>query len=637
MYCSIINLHICLTLCRLPSLAADPQATIVYDNYNFQDRNRDHSLGVSPFVMRNLTTALLVKCPWLPADGLLQTMFNPSVPLEPEQVIMSPGMVRDSVSKNITLYHMSRAVAAVHSKAVATVFQDAEDQLPAMPVLDVLPCDTPSQVNHLGAIFYNEGVIDETYKVHDDIWLRQLGLAPNPDEPSFKTRLWLVWGDQKTAEFIRSIKKEQRDASQPYDRRDWMIGPPAYFHILQALTYMIVRTHFNSPEGCDFSGNLLHDIMRLNRTGIDQGNVKYHMAVPLIYVSWNARIVAMLYQEMAELGYLRGRMPDLHAASARCHTIELYTEAISALTPAQYLDLLERVRNRVFTMSAWQGHTDSKGDFTSTCRFLQEIEMFLSLQHAVKFGDIGLIRRLVDPLAVFFFGSGQERYGMELLHLRWLISDNVSTPLLQRSILASGLVNVHRKPDTFQAADIVLEHVNCTYKLDMRNFKNGTHDVNFTFNRLALSCRYYMQLRLLIEASFGEKTNTAHSRRNVVLETFALAHHLRVSGRCYCPTSPAHFGAPLPKTSPDIIIAGVEMLVSRIEAFNASNVVSDSSALLLPEVTDPASISTEESQFINAAEFAELVEASAYDITTNNTDELIDSLFIDEVADEAVI
>ncbi|KAF2472538.1 uncharacterized protein BDR25DRAFT_220903 [Lindgomyces ingoldianus] len=36
----------------LPRLAMDPQSTIVYDNYNFQDRIRDHALGTGTFTQR---------------------------------------------------------------------------------------------------------------------------------------------------------------------------------------------------------------------------------------------------------------------------------------------------------------------------------------------------------------------------------------------------------------------------------------------------------------------------------------------------------------------------------------------------------------------------------------------------------
>ena len=52
------------------------------------------------------------------------------------------------------------------------------------------------------------------------------------------------------------------------------------------------------------------------------------------------------------------------------------------------------------------------------CRMLQEIEVFLTTRHAIKHGDIGLLRRMVDPLIVLFLGAGQWNYDHEMLFYR---------------------------------------------------------------------------------------------------------------------------------------------------------------------------------------------------------------------------
>ena len=69
------------------------------------------------------------------------------------------------------------------------------------------------------------------------------------------------------------------------------------------------------------------------------------------------------------------------------------------------------------------------------CRFLQEIELFLTVRIAVKRGDIGLLRRMVDPLIVAFLGAGQWNYVYDMLFYRWLLSP-ACTPELQHAILA---------------------------------------------------------------------------------------------------------------------------------------------------------------------------------------------------------
>ena len=600
-------------LYRLTRISRSPRLVLGYDNFNFLDTIRDQVLGLKSRVMRNLTTAILVESPSLPTTGLTQDMLNTAIPLNPYQIESSPGMVRDSISAQCTMFLLSKAIQSIHSSAVDAVFQDHEDMRPMFPQVKSIPPRPTNTVHHLGGIFFDEGTIEGTYGVHRNIWLDQLGFSEAPADSDFFSRLWLVWGDQKTAEIIRSIKKEQRLASQEFDRRDWMLGPPAYFHVLQSLMYMIVRTHWSSPEGANFKCNLLHDIKAWHRAGIDRDNVKYHIVEPLLQSSWNARILGLFYAELGAAGYLQGLDASYIPQHIHEHRQETYDEAIRRLTPSQYMDTLRTVYRKVFTFSAWTGAGDFRGEFTTMCRFLQEVELFLLLRHAVKHGSIGIIRRLVDPLIVFFFGSGQSRYGHEMLHLRWLLSDGVTSPSLQHAILASGLVNILGKPDTFQAIDLVLEHVNCMYKLDMRNHKNSTHDVNSTFNRVALTSGHTLQLRATVESAFGERSKNDHTRRSSNKEIFALALSLWDSG-CCSPPAYMHAREGILSNAPkshDVITTGVNMLHAKVADFNQNHVTS---GLFVPslDVVDPGSINAVEARFINVAEYAEAVDDTFY-------------------------
>ena len=71
----------------------------------------------------------------------------------------------------------------------------------------------------------DESTISGTYKVHEDIMLKQFKLsAPvdptTTDVDDFKQRLWLLHGDAATTVLIRSIKAAQQQAKCPFDRRD---------------------------------------------------------------------------------------------------------------------------------------------------------------------------------------------------------------------------------------------------------------------------------------------------------------------------------------------------------------------------------------------------------------------------------
>jgi hypothetical protein len=580
---------------------------VAYDNYNFIDRVRDQALGTPYSIMRCMTTCICAKSPHLPSTGLWQRMHNTAIPLDFEKFVLSEGMTRDDVSVRCTKFLITDAIRTLHSAAFEKVFQDRKDLIPEMPHVERLSPTPATQLHHLGAIFFDEGTVDGTYGVHSDIWLSKMGFSEDPSKNDFDDRLWLVHGDQKTTQMIRSVKMEQRFADQAYDRRKWMLGPPAYFHILQCLTYMIVRTHWSSPSGCDYQCNLLHDIGVWNRGGLSRENAKYYILEPLIKQSWTTRIVAIFYDVLGEMGLLRG----IVQSHDDMHQMNTYGEALERLAPEDFLTAVDMVRTRVFTYDSWTGNGHADGEFTSLCRFLQEIELFLLLRYAVKFGDVGIIRRLVGPLCVFFYGAEHRKYGYEMLHLRWLLSDGVSDMALQRSILASGLVNISQRCDSFQAFDLVLEHVNCTYKLDMRNFKNSTHDINTTFNRLALTCAYSTKVRAIIESQFGERTKNDHTRRSVLREIFGLAYSLWTGGRCRPRQSLGTTSSVTSdQLSQDLITIGRGLLFSKIADFNADNVYDENTISAL--VDDEQELGESEAPLIDVAGYAEAVDDDFY-------------------------
>lgn len=246
--------------------------------------------------------------------------------------------------------------------------------------------------------------------------------------------------------------------------------------------------------------------------------------------------------------------------------ISSYNDAIRRLTHQQFLDISEEVRQRVFTYEAWKGQRDQDKEFTTMCRYLQQAEAFLTLHHAIKYGDIGLLHRMVDQLVVWFYGAGQMNYGFELLHLRWLLSDGVSSAELQRAVLGSSLVNLSGTVGGFKPIDLALEHVNCCYSIDMKMFKNSTHDVDKVFGQVALTSSYISHLRVVIESSYGERTIGKHTEKSVLRDIFSLAYFLYHEGH----TRPKASEQAGQFESLDVLRVGMELLERKVESFNAT-------------------------------------------------------------------
>lgn len=530
--------------------ARNPQAVVVYDNFNFMDYVRDQTLG-NYSVMRNLTTGLLVTSSALPMNGLTQRMLRRHAALDGRQVLLSSQFRRDAASQELTRFLILNAISQLHPVIKTSVYKD--DEFPKPPVFEILRAHQ-TKVWQLATIFQDEGTLEGTHLVHDEIWKNQFGFKPNEDDADaryFREMLLLVFGDQKTASLLRSVCSMQRRSSLDYDKRKWMLGLPAYWHIMQALLTSILKVHYQSldeEKKAIFSrATVQHDANFLQRRGISPSSVKFHLVEPLVIGSWNARIGAILYRLLQRDGQglpVESR-PSFQTTrfdkSVEQGTMDAVDDMTSHLSRSQLEGYVEEIRQLVFTRDSWKGQDPQKNslddkEFVSMCRFLQSGELFLALRHAVRHGDIGLIRRLIGPLSVWFYGSAQPKYGQEMLYLQWLLSDAVSDPELQHAILGAGLVNITGRGNTFKAIDVALEHVNAMYHIDMKMRKNSTHDVDKTFRRVALASSYTTMLRATIESTFGRNSSSDHTTKDARRDVFALAMLLLDSG-CAWPRS----------------------------------------------------------------------------------------------------
>ena len=546
---------------------------------------RDQVIGSSKPVMRNLTTAILVENAHIPPKGLSQRSLGcADRPLHFMDVLSSYGMRDDGIARQIARHFVAEAIEYQHRAAVRwTLAGTAQNRYP-MPVLDVLP-PNKTPVHLLSAVFENEASIEGTARVHEELFLKQLQLGRSgadggdsnvEDEAYLRTarefneELFLAYGDQLTAARIRSVKLGQRDARRAFDRRGWLLGPPALFHVLQAMLLLLVRTHWEPLKGQYSKQTLLHHIMFLNRHGFNKGTVKYHQLQPLLTQGFRARVVALFYRRLRSDGVfdrvLRKRRGGAGADRDYARMWDDIDAVVRSLSADDFDRHVDSVCEMALSRDAWIGKGLENHDFVSMCRYLQEVMLFLQLQYAVKFGDIGLLDRLIDPLAVVFLGSGQSQYGYEMLHLRRILHNGDAE--LRRAVLACGLVNERGKPDSFKPIDLVLEHINLGFARDIKTLKNSTHDTISTFIRGSLAHDELRLVRAAFEFNFGSRTNTTHTYKSPVRDVFSLAVHLDTE---LCTVATVMDAADLEKQflSTDVFDAGVKQLPTKVERLNS--------------------------------------------------------------------
>jgi len=574
---------------------------------NFKENTRHEILGHSAG-MRAVTTASIVMCPQLPASGLNQSMHHPENPLRIDEIFDGLSRQGDDTGVQISQFLIANAIRSVHPAAVARIFESTT-QYPQMPVLHQIP-PKKTKFWQFGGIFEDEGTISGTYRVHDSIFIAQLGLkaprTPSDRRNDFSRRLWLVHGDQLTAQRIRSVKLEQRSAERSYDRRDWMLGLPAWFHIQMNLLYTIVRTHWTGSNGLHQSRHCLKaDSTAWGRTQYGPENIKYHLVAPIVVQAFASRVTAMFYSHLRQ----RGMIEDTSATVPEL--VGDMDDIVARLSPSMFSEIIEEIRLQAFTLDAWEGARHKDVEFRSMCRMLQEIELFLVVQYAVKRGDIGHLRRIVDPLIIAFFGAGQQNYGREMLFYRWNLHSSVNSDELQYAILASGLVNWSGRRDTFKAIDLGLEHLNGYCKTEMTCYKNSTTDIDLIFNRVCLSNTFVGEVRTKLEATFGKHMSGEHTVMDAILDMFSLARNLYGSHLA----APRDHGRPEePFDSPNIFQEGVDVLEDRVRDFNNVHVRENCT----PDAGVDSSADTIDDSFANLDDFFDLENADS------DTPDLID-------------
>jgi len=453
----------------------------------------------------------------MPKEGLRQSMLRSNIKLDyMKDIFFAPGVLEDDVSADISRFFIADAIQRLYPKAIATIYgQSFRDEF-KMPQIDRLKVEGPLESYILGAIPFNEGTLTGNYKVHESIFLDQLGRNRETD---FIDTLYLTYGDQKTTSLNRSIKNEQRTAQLPFDRRDWCLPIPALFHLRMNFLWMVQRTHSGGVNANE-PPSLYHNMNFWDRKDVPLSNAPFHQLEELILHSWDSRVLGILYTWLAEDG----------VAIQRHEAVE---EHLSRLSPVGFCDLVNSIRLCAFTSKSWspsiignviENHVDK--EFLAHVRFLQEVEVYKTLKYAIKWGDIGLIERVINISCIYFNATKQNNYANEMLYMKWLLQTNACDSILKRAILSNSLVNTHGKEDTWQEIDINIEHHNLVLKELLYARQNSTFNLNHLFKMVALTSAPVRGLQEKIERSIGETNSGYHTTKSASLDIHVLAHFL---------------------------------------------------------------------------------------------------------------
>ena len=350
--------------------------------------------------------------------------------------------------------------------------------------------------------------------------------------------------------------------------------------------YMVMRTFYGGEEAAQQFSALYTHINHLGRRNIPREKAPFHYMEELILHSFDARVVALFL---------------LHIRN-KCN-IEADGEAeqyVRNLSPQQFLEHVEDIRIAAFSRdvcrdanqrtsdyskppangrqpAATSSSTDTSSstadnqvpqsgdaEFFNHIRFLQVIDTYKLLKYAIKHADIGLLKRVIPRLCLYFAGSSSKNYAYDMLLLWRLVGTSACDPVLQRAILANSLVNLRGRPDSFFETDRLNELLNLQLKELLWTRGNSTFGTDELFKWSVLTISYTGVLRDIFECAFGERTNSEHTTKSPALDIRYLADQIRKDSIVRYTRRSADF------ESPSLLQRGYEKLAKDgVNTFNA--------------------------------------------------------------------
>jgi hypothetical protein len=252
----------------------------------------------------------------------------------------------------------------------------------------------------------------------------------------------------------------------------------------------------------------------------------------LIKTSYDARVFAMFLQ-CAEIRGLVDR---------KIHLSENAIAAfIDTLEPTVFTEIINEVWRIMFSKDALKGRQVDPKDaaniqqlpnhITTLARFMQTMQPYLILRHAIRYGDVEkTIQHLFPLLSVIFYGSNKLKYAREMLYIHWLLNDEVSDKALQKAILHSMLINTAGRKDSFLPVDRRLEHINAIIKLDQQAQKNSKHTWRVTFGTVLRIIPLLARVKKVVEKSLGIYLSGKHTVKNTSTGVLNLSIRLWTDG-----------------------------------------------------------------------------------------------------------
>ena len=308
----------------------------------------------------------------------------------------------------------------------------------------------------LGTVNIPEASYDDNSRLIKE-WLRQLRVEGAEMQQKIGLERVIAWaGDQLTIDRLRNLFKFRAEDLNSYDRLDWLVLVNGWLHIMMILGNTIHKQYLGTSRGRGIS----QAIDLLNKKGLGNAQIKgpfHHDLEELLYEMAEAhmREAWLVIGNVDSLAQLRDKTPN--------ELVSLAEDIVGKRASTDALIILE-------------GRQENQKDdvLRQTIMFCQDVLHYITLDQAIRNGDVGLMEDFLPYLLYRFIGSGSSNYATEVVemlqafHREWppevkyvnfsCLFQSLTISTRQFVLDHCWLVNHTGKPGDFLPIDKAQEH-----------------------------------------------------------------------------------------------------------------------------------------------------------------------------------
>lgn len=440
-------------------------------------------------------------------------------------------------------------------------------------------------------VMKDESTTSNNVYILGDLYSSQFGLGP--DAAIYDTQLRLIYGDLKTVKRILAVKAIRSDtAENSFDKYTWLIPGLGLWHLRFNLLKLIHTIHWGGSSPKDPT-TLQYAADRWDRSRVVEPN-DFQALEDLIVHSYRARVVAMWIRYGRDVGLDSDRQ-------------ESTIPWLRMQDQTSWLSVVAAIRRQIHpALDSTGGDVDGPDiygpneQWRNHQHFCTHTETYLLLRYAIKYADIGLLRRALRECTIMFQAecSGTPNYARELLRLSHLTDSPASKAELQQAVLVNSLVNTHGKVGFSYETDRLLELLNNTLKAFQSERSYFSKNSDQLLEHWALNGPYLLELRDQMERTFGKITSGTHPSKSAAEDIFSMALQLskksvvQKPGPCYSAyrTVSLH-RAGLEKLSANVFRYNEDIYTEDIETSGPADIQSSS---IIPDSPTPDTQGTAE-------------------------------------------